>query len=724
MDARGRVSGARREPRRPEGGAPRRGRAARRDAGDAAGARGGTRPAPASDRAAVIAASALVLVVLGTAILVDVRAEAAFDAPKRLVAMVGLVVAAASLALGGARDAATGRDGWGLATVGRAAAVPRIVAAALGVAALGALVATVVSPRPAIAGDALRALAVFALAVPLGASRALDAGRGRWVLAAFVVGALLNALGALAQATGATLFATELVTGRADTGAFLGNEGHVAQLAALALVGAGVAAWRGATAATRTAAVTAAVPLLAALVVSRNLTALATAGAGGALVVLLARGRRALAPLGLAALALAATVLAYPPMRARLVEAAASARGGDWDALTTYRLGPWSAAVEMIRERPLVGFGLGTFGAEFAAHRMEAEIAQRRRLVIPLVTSSFAAAHSEYLQAAAECGVVPAFACVVAAAALLWGLVERVRDPEEATEALLVVALLGATALAALTWFPLQLPVVMIPVLLAAGRGWRLLAPGATQDDGAPAVSARGHGGAVVPARTEGATVAPSVSAARETAASSSAPASSTVTGHRAGSGERAVMRILVLGAVLALAVALIPEVRRYTGELRLARVGATLQGIAAAGRLVPDARARLAELAAVASDERSASPADSRGLIAAGTAMLFAGDGPAARGHYRAALARGERAEIDLNLARAYAVEGRREDGEAALLRAGWLSPALLAALPDADRVRVEGKVAELEERLRRGELAAPPPLPVDEPAAAPPGD
>jgi hypothetical protein len=41
-------------------------------------------------------------------------------------------------------------------------------------------------------------------------------------------------------------------------------------------------------------------------------------------------------------------------------------------------------------------------------------------------------------------------------------------------EAVILLALLAAGATAALTWFPFQRPISSVPLLLAAGRGWRV----------------------------------------------------------------------------------------------------------------------------------------------------------------------------------------------------------------------------------------------------------
>jgi O-antigen ligase len=129
----------------------------------------------------------------------------------------------------------------------------------------------------------------------------------------------------------------------------------------------------------------------------------------------------------------------------------------------------------MARERPLTGFGPGTFGAEFVPHRLKAELRARRRFVNPLVTSTYGEAHSEPLQAVAEGGLA-GLAAVASAGFLLYGLARASRRNDgSAGEAVWLFAFLVAGVVAALTWFPLQRPVSAIPLLLAAGRGWRIV---------------------------------------------------------------------------------------------------------------------------------------------------------------------------------------------------------------------------------------------------------
>ncbi|HYR46496.1 MAG TPA: O-antigen ligase family protein, partial [Thermoanaerobaculia bacterium] len=187
-------------------------------------------------------------------------------------------------------------------------------------------------------------------------------------------------------------------------------------------------------------------------------------------------GRRSVLPIAGLLILLAAGVAFYRPMHQRFREAVWAVRNKEWDQLITYRLGPWATAVAMARERPLTGWGPGTFGAEYVRHRLKVEIATRTRLTNPLLTSSYGEAHSDLLQPFAEGGIPFGLALAAAAALLLAGLSRAVRrlDASARPEAILLLAFLCAGAVAALTWFPLQRPITAAPLLLAAGRAWRI----------------------------------------------------------------------------------------------------------------------------------------------------------------------------------------------------------------------------------------------------------
>jgi O-antigen ligase len=430
-------------------------------------------PEPAgddTDRGAAAAAVLLIAALAGSALAVDAAAEASFDAPKRLTALALTAAAAAAAFLWPGH-------GESFAAIWRASSRPARAGLLLAAAALaGAGISALASPRRTMSLAALRGILLMALLLPLGASR-VAARRGRTLLAAFLILAALNGAVSLLQERGIWRpFSLEAIGSRDVTGAFVGNVGYLATTLALAAVAALGVAVATRSVRLRVACLASAVFFLAALAVNQNLTSLVAAAAGGAALFFVRLGRRALLPTAAVVAGVVVALAAYPQTRARAAEAFAHARAGDWDRLLTYRLGPWAAAVEMARERPLVGFGPGTFGAEFVPHRLKAEMRARRRFVNPLVSSTYGEAHSEPLQAAAEGGLA-GFAAVASAGVVLVVLARASRRSGGAgAEAGWLFAFLVTGAVASLTWFPLQRPVSAIPLLLAAGRGWRVAA--------------------------------------------------------------------------------------------------------------------------------------------------------------------------------------------------------------------------------------------------------
>ena len=658
-------------------------RGARAGASASADAARGTRDAPrafATDVGARVALATLALVLLVAPLAVDTSAEASFDAPKRFVVLLGAALAAAA-ALVLPRFGAHG--GNALETWRSADARARTIAVLAAAALVATVVSAVLSPRAAVSLGALRAILPMAMLLPLGASRVLARGGSATLLAAFVAGAAVDALASLLERAGLVqLFVVESAAGRGGTGAFVGNEGSLALLLALGAVAALAVLLQARATAWRPPAGTALLVLLLGIAANPGLTALLALLAGTAVVAIAALGRRALLVIGGAVALVVVAAVTIPQLRTRVAAATAAARAGDWDALLTYRLGPWAAASEMARARPLLGVGPGTFGAEFATSRLAAELRHRRRFVLPRETSTFSEAHDDYLQLAAECGVPALLAALAALGLLLASLGGKlVRDADgdddgTRAEIVVIVGLVASGAVAALAWFPLQLASTAPVLLLALGRGWRLSADQSH-------VAARAGSEAADERADEADAVLeePSVRAARTFAAA-----------------------VLVL-------IVLVPEARRWGAERDLARATGLARGYlaskgAAPPRMLDDARAAARASAAVL-------PSDPRPVLAAGAIELVAKKPQDALAHYRDAMVLGERAETDLNAGRALAMLDQRPEALAAFVRTGWLSPYLVLSMPTAAQPLVEQENARLEEKLRAGELTAAPPLP-----------
>ncbi len=170
-----------------------------------------------------------------------------------------------------------------------------------------------------------------------------------------------------------------------------------------------------------------------------------------------------------------------------------------------------------------------------------------------------------------------------------------------------------------------------------------------------------------------------------------------------------------LLGAALLAALAA-PELPRYAAERRVGWATAAFQQLL--GSSPPqgsDAVRPLQAVGELALSTTTALPGDPRPWMIGASSFLVTGQPQRALDFYRAALGTGERSEIDLNLGRAYAELHRAEAADAALLRAGWISPEILASLPQPTRDALLVKIADLDGELRAGRLAAPPPLPED---------
>lgn len=106
-------------------------------------------------------------------------------------------------------------------------------------------------------------------------------------------------------------------------------------------------------------------------------------------------------------------------LRARFKQRLELARAGDWDNLLSARYQVWLTAREMLRARPFLGHGLGSYGSIF--HEFWPKARASAEIPLQYLGTSFAAqAHNEYLQLASELGLVGLALGLLAAAQLLW----------------------------------------------------------------------------------------------------------------------------------------------------------------------------------------------------------------------------------------------------------------------------------------------------------------
>jgi hypothetical protein len=157
------------------------------------------------------------------------------------------------------------------------------------------------------------------------------------------------------------------------------------------------------------------------------------------------------------------------------------------------------------------------------------------------------------------------------------------------------------------------------------------------------------------------------------------------------------------------------PELARYRAERRVGYATNAFRALLdRAGD--PETARNILEVGALALSTAGALPGDPRPWMLVGSSFLVTGQPERALEFYREAFATGERSEIDLNLGRAYGLLHRVESESAAYVRAGWVSPEILASLPDAARAKALAEIERLSVALSEGRLDAPPPLPAEE--------
>jgi len=341
-----------------------------------------------------------------------------FNLPKELAFRAEAILLLAALAFWAAAKRCT----WSL----RAARPATIVVAAV---VAWAAITTLTSTNRALSADTLITIAAAAaifLATLLAAQTAPVSA-----VDVVMIGACANAALVIVQELKIwSPFVHEATTSaQYASGGFLGNTNYIgAYLAAPALaaivltvVAAGRRRWIYAAVATL---------LVVALILSATRTALAALIAG--LMVFAFRSRRgAPAMLGVVAVIAVLTISPRMPLGAKARELIDAAKTRDYEQLFSERLLPSLAAIDMIRDHPLLGVGPGCFRFNFMSYRL------RLGEHYPAAWTRgypgyWSAVHDDHLEVAAETGL-PGYAlflaAIVAGAGLRGRGVARSRGP-------------------------------------------------------------------------------------------------------------------------------------------------------------------------------------------------------------------------------------------------------------------------------------------------------
>ncbi len=371
-------------------------------------------------------------------------AFSSFRLPKEALALTGLAVAVALFyGVRMARGRLTLPVGW-LTTA--LAAYPALLA----VSAIWAA-----SPLRALAAAAEAAVWIGGTLLVAGLDRPAQHRLVTWT----AIGTGVSATVMLLQAAGAPLLnlAEESARGRFALTGLAGNPADLAMSATLLLPLLLVPA-----AQPRRPWVLRGLALLlaVAIVSTRSLTAL-VALAAIALAWLVLRGsRRSLLVAGALVLVLA-VVAVVSGVHTRVLGSLSRARGGNWYSALSARADGWTAAVQMITDRPCSGVGADHFTVEFFTSRL-AWLEQRGGTGHRGEEAThFEWAHCDPLQVVAELGVAGLLWLLLLAAALV-----RVRSPGDPLLALSAAAVLPF----AIFHFPGHLAVGLIPLLLILAR--------------------------------------------------------------------------------------------------------------------------------------------------------------------------------------------------------------------------------------------------------------
>ena len=186
--------------------------------------------------------------------------------------------------------------------------------------------------------------------------------------------------------------------------------------------------------------------------------------------------KKALRYSGLFVVAAIVAIAVVPRFRERIRFGMNYVHQGRYNEIVSGRLVPSLVAIEMLRERPLTGYGPGSFRAEYFDHKLLVD--QKYRSLLPEKMSewsetrmlSFGETHDEHLQVASELGL-PGY---VLFAAILVVIARRTRRRRAQTRprgefgALLALPAVVAFAVSVLAQFPLRLAAPLTTTLFVA----------------------------------------------------------------------------------------------------------------------------------------------------------------------------------------------------------------------------------------------------------------
>ncbi|HEX2834598.1 MAG TPA: O-antigen ligase family protein [Thermoanaerobaculia bacterium] len=161
-----------------------------------------------------------------------------------------------------------------------------------------------------------------------------------------------------------------------------------------------------------------------------------------------------------------ASVLAYGPSRERLLHMREFLRGGQLMELTSYRPPAVMVALDLFRERPLLGAGPGNYEAHYMSYKLRVD--ERFPQWIRPMNANFGEAHNDHVQLLAETGL-PGYLLYLAALASVASISFRRHGTSQRAEFARVFALPATIgfAVVGLAQFPLYLTSVAATSLFA-----------------------------------------------------------------------------------------------------------------------------------------------------------------------------------------------------------------------------------------------------------------